>query len=135
MGSLIDKSAINLDAAKTLKDKHYYYDPSIHCAYYACIQYMMYLIFEKLKLTTQEQFDADRRNNKEGSHVRAEKLVSEQVAKKDLKEYKWLKRTFPELKKLREDADYTNIVSGVDQSDEAIKKSETIITTLKQLFK
>ena len=135
MGSLLDKSAINLQAAKTLKEKHYYYDPSIHCAYYACIQYMMYLIFEKLKITTLEQFDADRRNNREGSHVRAEKLVSEEVARKDLKEYKWLKKTFPELKKLREDADYKNIVAGVDQSDDAIKKSESIIITLKQMFK
>ncbi|TAE11813.1 MAG: hypothetical protein EAY72_10175 [Bacteroidetes bacterium] len=126
---------MSLTAAKELKNKHSLFDSSIHCAYYACIQYMMYLIYEKLKITTREQFDADRRHNKDGSHGFAEKLISLEVSKKDPQEYKWFKKTFPELKRLREKADYSTTIAGMEDSDDAIKKSESITNTLKKLFK
>lgn len=134
MSAFRDKSNFNTTGAQFLQNQHNLYDPSIHCSYYACIQEFLHIIFTKLKIP-QQQFNSDRRNNKDGTHGWASKLIELEIARKDRQDFKWFQKAFPELKLLRENADYSEIKASIDQSREAQKLSLSIINTLKKLFK
>lgn len=134
MANFQGKSTVYLQSASVLKDKHQYYDASIQCSYYCCVQFMLYIVFEKLDIS-KEQFEADRRNNKDGTHGWASKLIGFEIIKKDKNEYKWFQKEFPELKALRENAAYSDVFSNIDKSEDAYKKADQIVNTLKKLFK
>ncbi len=87
MSVFIDKSQANLVAAEILKNKEALYDSSIHCSYYACIQMQLHIVHNKLKIDKQK-FEADRRNNKDGTHGYASKLVGIELGKKDRQDFK-----------------------------------------------
>jgi len=134
MSAFRDKSNINFTAADTLQKQHNLYDPSIHCSYYACVQEMLHIIFTKLG-KTQEEFDKERYDNGKGTHVWASKLITSELGRKDWQEYKYFQKHFPELKKLREKADYSERKGGRDDSAEAYRLSTTLVNQIKQLFK
>ncbi len=93
MSAFRDKSNFNITAAQLLQDQHSLYDPSIHCYYYACIQEFLHIIFTKLKIP-KDQFDSDRRNNKDGTHGWASKLIELEIARKDRQDFKWFQKHF-----------------------------------------
>lgn len=134
MPGFLDKSQINIHAAEVLQKNHNYFVSSIHCSYYACIQHMLHIVFNKLNVTKQ-QFDTEKRNNKDGTHGWASKRIEIELAHIDRQEFKWFQKAFPELKQLREDADYSENIAGIDSSRDALNKANEIIRTLNKHFK
>ncbi len=133
MSVFLDKSKQNLKAGDLLI-KSGLPSSSVHCSYYATVQFMFHILFNKLG-KRKDEFDADKRNNREGSHSWAEKLISIDLAKKSNEDYKWYKRKFPELKRIREDADYSEVVITKDIGLDALDRSQTLINTLNSNFK
>ena len=133
MSAFRDKSNFNLTAAETLQ-KQSLFDPSIHCAYYACVQELLHIIYTRLKIT-KEQFERDRRNNKDGTHGWASKLIQIELAKKNTRAFRDFQKEFAELKDLREQADYSEIIAGMTQSQRALRLAQSIKHTLITSFK
>lgn len=130
-----EKSSQNFNAATILQQNEFrLYNSSIHCAYYACVQELLHIIFLKFNIT-KEQFEQGRRSSKDGTHGWAFKLIELEIAKKDRQNFKWLQKTFPELKKMREDADYSDKMLGVGESAKAFELSQSIVRLLKTSFK
>ena len=133
MSTFLEKSQQNLDAGDLLI-KSGLPNASVHCSYYATVQFMLHIIFKKLGIT-KDEFDTDRRYNKEGTHTWAEKLVSNELIKKSREDYKWYKSKFPELKRIRESADYSELGITRDMGIDALNRSQTLINTLNSNFK
>lgn len=128
-----EKSNQNLTAANLLL-RNSLYPPSVHCSYYSCIQLMFHILFIKLKLN-EASFKADVRNHKTGSHVWASKLIESEIYKIDRNEYKWFQKSFPEIKKLRENADYSPFPMKQGDGHDAIRRAESINNLMTRLFK
>ncbi len=134
MSAFREKSNFNLTAAEVLQKQHSLFDPSIHCAYYACVQELLHIIYAKLKIT-KEQFESGRRNNRDGTHGWASKLIEIELARKDTKAFRAFQKDFTELKDLREEADYSEVIAGITQSQKALNLSQSIKHTLVSSFK
>lgn len=134
MSAFRDKSNFNFTAADALQKQHSLYDPSIHCSFYACVQEMLHIIFNKLG-KTQDEFNGERYEQGKGTHVWASKLIAAALKDKSWQEYKYFQKHFPELKQLREKADYSERKGSRDDSSEAYRLSITLVRQLTQLFK
>ncbi|MEO7310942.1 MAG: hypothetical protein ABIX01_11135 [Chitinophagaceae bacterium] len=133
MSAYLDKSKKNLSASELLLNKTLP-DASIHCSYYAVVQQMLHVLFIKLKIS-QQQFDADKRNNNDGTHGYAGKLIGIDLIKRNRADYKWFQREMPALKKQREIADYQDKNMTPDEAVSALSKSNALINLLKENFK
>lgn len=133
MSIYLEKSKQNLNAGDLLI-KSGLPNPSVHCSYYATLQYMLHII-HKVIGNSKTEFDAGARNNNEGTHDWAKKLVGFELAKKSQEEFKWFQRRFPELKQIRKNADYTEAIITKDDGIDALKRSDALINTLRNNFK
>ena len=134
MPSFSEKSTFSLESAKLLV-KNNYYSSTVNRSYYACFQYIMHVLFEKIKLD-QAQFYIDVRNGRNGTHTWASKLIVLELAKKpDKKDYKWLQAQLPDFRELRENADYFPAEMSQELGIESISKAESIMRVLSQNFK
>src|ERR1700754_2983381 len=106
MNILKDKSRFNREAAE-LCLKNSLYSPSVHSSYYSCIQYLLYILFEKLELT-EEEFNKKRSRLRTGTHLSAIKLIGLDLIRKESLDYRNFQRLISELKDLREKSDYKN---------------------------
>ncbi len=120
--------------AAELLFKHTYYNSSVNRSYYACIQNFLEIIFKRLNVD-RAQFDSDARNNSTGTHGWAYKLVSSALVSVDKSDYKWVQKKFPELKKLREKADYQDAIISQEASYNAISLAKAIISTTSKIKK
>ncbi len=132
MSALLEKSNQSLLSAKSLVQQNYY-SSTVNRSYYACFQYLLYVLFTKLK-KDQDEFYQEVRNRPNGTHTWASKLISIELAKKDMDDYKWFQRHLPELREKRVDADYFQTVIGQTDGYKAIAEAENIITILKKNF-
>lgn len=128
-----EKSKECLMSAELLS-KNTYYNSSVNRSYYACIQFFFEIIFKRLN-ADRPTFDADARNNSTGTHGWAYKLVGNALILVDKKDYKWFQQKFPELKKLRETADYQEPSISKDAAFDAINVANSIITTTNKIKK
>ncbi|MCU0361447.1 MAG: hypothetical protein MUF75_12170 [Bacteroidia bacterium] len=99
MSVFLEKSKQNLNAGDLLL-KNSLPNSSVHCSYYATVQYMLHIIY-KILGNSKTEFDSGARNNNEGTHDWAGKLVGIALAKKSQEDFKWFQRKFPELKSIR----------------------------------
>lgn len=133
MNGFQEKKIQNLRAAEILlKENHYC--SSVHCSYYSCVQFLLYIVYNKLNITRKE-FENTARHLKSGTHKHASKLVSTELAKIDVAEYKWYQKVFPELQLLREKADYSEEQISQAESMEAKNKAFAISNLLSRKFK
>ena len=123
-----DKSSFNIKSADLLL-RNSYFAPSIHCSYYSCIQYMLYILFDKQKIDRGE-FASERRVRKGGTHGYAIYLIELQLLKKDRQSYKTFQQLITELKFLREQSDYEPIVINQGTGYDAYNKAQTITNLL-----
>ena len=133
MNILKDKSRFNREAAE-LCLKNNLYSPSIHCSYYSCIQYLLYILFEKLKLT-EEEFTRKRSLLKIGTHSSAIKLIGLDLVDKEKLDYTSFQRLILKLKMLREKSDYKNVKINQDEGWTAINYSDSIKNILAKNYK
>ena len=133
MSQFLEKSIQSLDSAKFLV-KQQYYSSTVNRSYYACFQYLMHILFEKLK-KDQAEFYNEVLHRPNGTHTWASKLIGNELAKKDMEDYKWFQRVIPEFREQRVEADYYPTIISPDQGNQSINKAETIINLLKKHFK
>ncbi|RAJ04074.1 HEPN domain-containing protein [Chitinophaga skermanii] len=129
--SFKEKANQNLISAKLLIDKHIYCS-SVHCSFYYCLQNLLHVLFTKKKYD-KAQFIADTKNNNTGTHLQASKLIGIEIAKVNMEDYKWYQKHFPELKKLREKADYSDEFIAQEEVHEALNKAQSIATLVNKI--
>jgi uncharacterized protein (UPF0332 family) len=133
MPTLSEKAAQSLNSAKYLVTQHYY-SSTVNRSYYACFQYLMYVLFEKLN-KNQADFYNEVRQRPNGTHSWASKLVGIELAKKNLDDYKWFQKEIPEFREKRVVADYYSTEINGPEGYLSISKAEAIINLLKKHFK
>jgi hypothetical protein len=134
MSEFLHKSDQNFTAAEVLMKQHALFASSIHCAYYSCVQYMLHVINTKLSLAVREKFRLDILY-KGSSHKNAIITINKELSVKNREDYKVFQRKVGELKKLREDADYTSIQMISDSSSQSYLTAQSIRTILKENFR
>ena len=133
MANFLEKANQSLDSARFLV-KQTYYSSTVNRSYYACFQYIMHILFDKLK-KDQKEFYNEVLQRPNGTHSWASKLIGNELAKKDMEDYKWFQRVIPEFREQRVIADYYSTVVSPDQGNQSITQAETIINLLKKHFK
>lgn len=133
MASLSEKANQSLNSARLLV-KENYYSSTINRSYYACFQYLMHILFEKLKKDPVE-FYTEVNNGKNGTHTWASKLIGIELAKKDFKDYKWYQKEIPALREKRVQADYHATVMLPADGHDSINKADAIMNLLAKHFK
>jgi len=129
--SFKEKSNQNLLSAGYLIKKKSYCS-SVHCSFYSCLQTMFHCLFTKKKITRKE-FIAKSKHSGVSSHVQASKLIGNEIANNDFKDYKWFQKQFPELKYLREKADYSDEIIVQEEVHDALNKANSIIYLINKI--
>jgi uncharacterized protein (UPF0332 family) len=130
---LSEKANQSLKSANILVKEHLY-SSTVNRSYYACFQYLMHILFVKLKKDPTE-FYGEVMNGKNGTHSWASKLISIELAKKDLDDYKWYQKEIPAIREKRVQADYHATVITSPEAYESIGKAEAIMNLLAKHFK
>lgn len=93
---------------------------------------MFHCLFTKKKITRKE-FIAKSKHSGVSSHVQASKLIGNEIANNDFKDYKWFQKQFPELKYLREKADYSDEIIVQEEVHDALNKANSIIYLINKI--
>lgn len=133
MSQFLEKANQSLDSAKLLV-KNNYYSSTVNRSYYACFQYLMYILFDRLK-KDQDEFYKEVQEKPNGTHTWASKLVGIELAKKNMEDYKWFQKEIPQFRQKRVQADYYPIKMMPDDGNFSISKAEAIINLLRKHFK
>jgi len=131
--NLFEKHKESINAARLLQQSQYY-SSTVNRAYYGCFQFLLNILFTKLNVKP-EDFESQRRQNKEGTHGWASKLIEYELAKLDKSDFKWYQKTFPEFQKLRNKADYSNDIISQSESLESINTADSIINCVNKNIK
>lgn len=132
MSVLKEKSEVNFKSAELLK-LNTCYCAAVHSAYYSCLQMMKHLLFEKAgynELTLKEE---QKRRRQGSSHIVITRLVMKYM-KSQSKSARNFNNEILLLKKMRVEADYTQIEVDLPQCEMAISKSILIHNILKPLI-
>lgn len=117
MSQLLKKSAINEEAANALHKKDLY--PSVaHCAYYSCLQLIKHILLNVLQVPPGD-LATSQSSTREGSHEIMINKMTRHLNKTG-KDYKTFNSKIGQLKRLRVDSDYENIMIDYSKSEESI---------------
>ena len=128
MSFILSKSDANYDSAEYLSQGGYFAS-SIHCAYYSCLQLMIF-IYKKEK-GTDPNFDSFGVNEK-GFHNYLFNCVIQLIKNKN--QIRTLNTYFGDLKRSRVKSDYYDNEIKPVESTEALKKSRYLRSVLKKEF-
>lgn len=119
-----DKSEKSFESGECLKTNGYY-NSSIHCFYYSCIQMTNHFFISKLKLT-----DSDIRDmfKTEASHNKTLELIIENIGKS---KRRIITNNFNDLKQKRVQADYREFYLSESDSIECKEWAEEYLNTIK----
>lgn len=133
MSQLKNKSDFN-NAASQLLFKNSLHASSVHCAYYRCIQFMLHILFNKIKMSKID-FQSKRQQRKGGTHGTAIYLIQLELLQKNREEYKSFQALIPKLKEYREISDYEDVEITSTISSDALNKSDSIMNILTANFR
>jgi hypothetical protein len=85
------------------------YSPAVSRAYYSVVQLLLHTIYHNLKVP-KEKFETDRKYNNKGSHLWASNLIQIELGKVNREDFKKFHDLFPAFQKLREKADYEDVM-------------------------
>lgn len=128
MSHFKNKSELNRAAADLLQRSNYY--PSvIHCAYYSCVQLMKHILIVTLGIAEIE-LNNETRNSTKGSH---EIIINRIIIylKNNSKDWRTFNSKINQLKKLRVDADYTDISIDSSKGSNSIQLSDEVSRLLR----
>lgn len=126
---LLEKSMQSMLTAEMLiREQHY--SSTVNRAYFACLQYILHILIEKLGHTYQDLKNQPRN----GTHSQAQYLLEMTLVSKDKKDYKWFQEKFPAFKEDRVLADYYGDALNQDFGYQAINKANSIINVLKKHY-
>ena len=131
--NLFEKHKESIAAAEYLQ-KQNFYSSTVNRSYYGCFQFLLDVVFTRLNVKPVD-FEIQRRQNREGTHGWASKLIEIELAHIDPKEFKWYQKKFPEFQKLREKADYSNEEISQGESLDSINTAKAIISLVNKLIK
>jgi hypothetical protein len=124
MPHLRAKSDFNTSAADLLYDNHLY-APSVHCAYYSCLQLIKFLIKDFLNVDYPDQkIESD--HLKQNSHEYVIRKLLNEVYGFSRLDYIDLRRNIYDLKSFREMSDYENKMVDIKLSKKSIEKANDI---------
>lgn len=130
---LLKKSEENRKAALKLWSVEKWFAPSVHCAYYSCVQLMIHIIMTVggKKYETMESEIGSFRGGSHGYYIQQVQslLVNSGKANK-IKDFSQIKT----LKTYRETSDYKPVEVTYDDSDKANSLAEKISKLLKAEF-
>lgn len=132
MPHLKNKSETNTEAARLLHSRNLY-PSAIHSAYYACLQIVKHIIIKESPKTPSEVED-EIKTSPESTH---EYLINRLTIslREDGKDYKTFNNNINQLKKLRVESDYSNVLSDSSKSKNSLDLNEIIIKHLKAIYK
>ena len=129
------KAIGNLDVAGALinKQEENSCTASIHCSYYAVLQYMKYILAhtDKEPLSYEEQ---DEHSKGKSSHEYIIVQIKQRIDRHRPKAAQEFAQTVRELKDMRIDADYSSRQFTVEESLECKQQAEGLIAKLKTYF-
>jgi hypothetical protein len=124
MAFLKDKSDFNMAGAELLHNNNLY-APSVHCAYYSCLQLNKYIIKSFIGIDYPDQkLECEALNRR--SHDYLIKKVLDEVVKVNRFEYLDLRREIYDLKAFREKSDYENELIDIVLSKKSIDTAKKI---------
>ncbi len=128
------KAKENFKAGNYLKEDKFFYAASIHSFYYSCVQTILHILISKYKFNEKTIFQAIRNSGGLNSHDWYRETIFNKCTNY-LNEDRALEfhQYISKLKKLRNKADYKNILIKNYDSLEAKKMSERIIKILEEL--
>ena len=129
MGHLKNKSELNLGAAELLH-QYSYYSSVVHCAYYSCIQLMKHTW-----LNSMGKSDNDLRNLNNSSSQGSHEVLINQIKifiQSKSQNGRVFKRDILQLKRLRVNADYDEILIDSKKSNYSLILSKSSINILKK---
>jgi uncharacterized protein (UPF0332 family) len=131
------KSDNNVKASQTLLNQDLCAS-SVHCAYYACVQYMLHILYTKQGMTEESIHEDQKEGSNElegGYHVwliYKFELLLLQLRGDQGKTARTFASDIGQLKGLRTKADYKNVEITAKQAKRAYETSEAIIKILKE---
>ena len=125
MGYLKQKSDFNLATAQILIQNNLY-SPSIHCAYYSCLQLLKYILKNFIGIEYAVQERAANSGSSGGSHNYVINEVFNQIRVHDRLGYGDLKRKVGQLKRLRTQSDYLNVQVTYSESTKALEYAYSV---------
>lgn len=136
MPNIKSKSIENYKAAKLLsKDSNGMYSSSIHCAYYACFQFVKHILNKKCYISYHQQ-EKNAQNSNIGSHnYIINEMRNDLSNKKEDDVYDIFDDNITELKRLRKKADYDNVIISPEEAKEAVNMADKTLETLKGVYK
>lgn len=134
MSELANKSSQNLTSAEMLF-KNNLHAPSVHCAYYSCLQKMCDILIEFYGYTADSLYKESSRNNV-GSHdyIINKTFQNLRIINKNDSENQQFKRDIEEFKRKRVDSDYKDCVIDHSKSSVSIQLAKKINGKLAKVF-
>ena len=129
MGHLKNKSELNLGAAELLH-QYSYYSSVVHCAYYSCIQLMKHTW-----LNSMGKSDNDLRNLNNSSSQGSHEVLINQIKifiQSKSQNGRVFNRDILQLKRLRVNADYDEILIDSKKNNESLILSKSSLNILKK---
>ena len=132
----LEKSTQSMSAAQLLIKEHLPAS-TVNRAYYACVQYILHVLVDKLNHT----WDDIQKQPGSSTHSKAQYLLEHYLYQKckdnkeNYKDYKWFQQKFPEIKLERNKADYQPDVISPDEGHKAITKADTLMNVMVKYFK
>lgn len=126
------KSIMSLEAASILISAQQIsgYNSSIHCSYYAVLQYMKYILNETDNHPI--EYNQQKSQGGESSHEYIIKAIKDRIENKY--QARLLECEIYDLKNLRIKADYTQTNFTIDNAQKCKIQAESIINKLNQQF-
>lgn len=131
MSSFADKSQQSLTSAEMLL-KNNFYPSSVNRSYYAFHQFVLHILFNKLK-NDKAEFETDVLHQG-GTNKLAWNKVSIEFIKRNRDDYRWMQSKVQELKLARVNADYTETVIHQEDAHNVYGITNSMINSLKRTF-
>ena len=131
MNELKYKSSFNSASADLLIEKTYYAS-SIHCSYYSSLQLAKHIL-----LNTYQIKESTFNSYPEGSHEFIKNEISKKISSelKDRQESANFNTLFSLLKKIRKEADYSEIQIDISKANNSVKLSKDLNRILNRFSK
>lgn len=135
MADFVQKSDRNEEAVELL-NKFNYYDQAIHCSYYACLQFIMFFNIKKGIDETSLKYAVSQSKQKgQGTNAAYISLMLNYIKRIDVRMFRNLTRDVGKLKTLRTDADYSERMLSILESEEAFRLAKSVKSELKGIIK
>lgn len=131
MKILLEKSEKNIEASNLLLQEEYF-ETSIHCSYYSCIQLMSHILFNVFDINEYDFINSNE-NKKNGSHNSLLNEITKRFPSQSTNVYEF-KNDFKIIKDYRIKADYRQQNILETDSIKSIDKATKINNKLKEIF-